>query len=406
MMTDTLDKNSKDQLSPLVLWTLTVATGLVVANIYYSQPLLGDIAQAFKVSNGAAGQLAMLTQIGYATGLLFIIPLADMLKRKKMMLIDFAFVVASLLLAASAQQIWVLGISSFLIGLTSVIPQILVPMVAHLAKPEERGKKLGTVMSGLLIGILLSRTLSGFIGEHFGWRAVFYIAAGLMIVMWVLIGLIAPEVEPDYEGNYGSLMKSLLSLVKQEPQLRLAALRGGLCFACFSAFWTTLTFLLREPPFNEGSAVAGAFGLIGAFGALAASLIGRLTDKISAKVLITYTLVLLLVSFIIFALFSRSWAGLIVGVILMDMGVQATHIANQSIIFALNPNARNRINTVYMVTYFVGGALGTFLASRLWSSYHWAGVCAIGISLSALALVIHLLNLRKQDEKVLNHSGV
>ncbi len=406
MMTDTLDKNSKDQLSPLVLWTLTVATGLVVANIYYSQPLLGDIAQAFKVSNGAAGQLAMLTQIGYATGLLFIIPLADMLKRKKMMLIDFAFVVASLLLAASAQQIWVLGISSFLIGLTSVIPQILVPMVAHLAKPEERGKKLGTVMSGLLIGILLSRTLSGFIGEHFGWRAVFYIAAGLMIVMWVLIGLIAPEVEPDYEGNYGSLMKSLLSLVKQEPQLRLAALRGGLCFACFSAFWTTLTFLLREPPFNEGSAVAGAFGLIGAFGALAASLIGRLTDKISAKVLITYTLVLLLVSFIIFAFFSRSWAGLIVGVILMDMGVQATHIANQSIIFALNPNARNRINTVYMVTYFVGGALGTFLASRLWSSYHWAGVCAIGISLSALALVIHLLNLRKQDEKVLNHSGV
>ncbi len=406
MMTDTLDKNNQNQLSPLVLWTLTVATGLVVANIYYSQPLLGDIAQAFKVSNGAAGQLAMLTQIGYATGLLFIIPLADMLKRKKMMLIDFAFVVASLLLAASAQQIWVLGISNFLIGLTSVIPQILVPMVAHLAKPEERGKKLGTVMSGLLIGILLSRTLSGFIGEHFGWRAVFYIAAGLMIVMWVLIGLIAPEVEPDYEGNYGSLMKSLLSLVKQEPQLRLAALRGGLCFACFSAFWTTLTFLLREPPFNEGSAVAGAFGLIGAFGALAASLIGRLTDKISAKVLITYTLVLLLVSFIIFAFFSRSWAGLIVGVILMDMGVQATHIANQSIIFALNPNARNRINTVYMVTYFVGGALGTFLASRLWSSYHWAGVCAIGISLSAIALVIHLLNLRKQDKKVFNHSGV
>jgi len=396
---------NNNQLSTLVLWTLTIATGLVVANIYYSQPLLGDIAQAFKVSNGVAGQLAMFTQIGYATGLLFIIPLADMLKRKKMMLIDFAFVVASLLLAASAQQIWVLAFSSFLIGLTSVIPQILVAMVAHLAKPEERGKKLGTVMSGLLIGILLSRTLSGFIGEHLGWRAVFYIAAGLMIIMWVLIALIVPEVEPDYKGNYGSLMKSLFSLVKQEPTLRLAAIRGGLCFACFSAFWTTLTFLLREPPFNEGSAVAGAFGLIGAFGALAASLIGRLSDKISANQLITYTLILLLVSFITFAFFSRSWAGLIVGVILMDMGVQATHIANQSIIFALNPNARNRVNTVYMVTYFVGGALGTFLASRMWSSYHWAGVCTIGISLSVLVLIIHLLSLNK-GQKMLKHSAV
>jgi predicted MFS family arabinose efflux permease len=404
-MIDTSDKNNHDQLSPLVLWTLTLATGLVVANIYYSQPLLGDIAQAFKVSNGAAGQLAMFTQIGYATGLLFIIPLADMLKRKKMMMIDFAFVVASLLLAASAQQIWVLAISSFLIGLTSVIPQILVAMVAHLAKPEERGKKLGTVMSGLLIGILLSRTLSGFIGEHLGWRAVFYMAAGLMIVMWVMIALIVPEVEPDYKGNYGSLMKSLFSLVKQEPKLRLAAFRGGLCFACFSAFWTTLTFLLREPPFNEGSAVAGAFGLIGAFGALAASLIGRLSDRVNANLLITYTLILLLVSFIIFAFFSHSWAGLIVGVILMDMGVQATHIANQSIIFGLSPNARNRVNTVYMVTYFVGGALGTFLASQLWSSYHWAGVCAIGITLSALVLIVHLLSVKK-THNVLNRSGV
>jgi len=403
-MSDNLNHHKHNQLSPLVLWTLTVATGLVVANIYYNQPLLGDIAQAFKVSNGVAGQLAMFTQIGYATGLLFIIPLADMLKRKRMMLIDFAFVVASLLLAASAQQIWVLAISSFLIGLTSVIPQILVAMVAHLAKPEERGKKLGTVMSGLLIGILLSRTLSGFIGEHLGWRAVFYIAAALMILMWIMIALIVPEVEPDYKGNYSSLMKSLFSLVKQEPKLRLAALRGGLCFACFSAFWTTLTFLLREPPFNEGSAVAGAFGLIGAFGALAASLIGRLSDKISANLLITYTLILLLVSFIIFALFSRSWAGLVIGVILMDMGVQATHIANQSIIFALNPNARNRINTVYMVTYFVGGALGTFLASRMWSTYHWAGVCTIGITLSVIVLVIHLLSLTKQN-RALNHTA-
>lgn len=376
---------------------MTLATGLVVANIYYNQPLLSDIAGTFHISNGDAGQIAMYTQMGYATGLLLIIPLADMFKRKRLMLIDFAFIVTSLLLAATAQQVWVLAVSSFMIGVSSVIPQILVAMGAHLANPAERGKKIGFIMSGLLIGILLSRTVSGFVGEHMGWRAMFYIAAGIMLLMWVLIAIVVPEVEPDYKGSYGSLMKSLVSITRQEPKLRLAAFRGALCFACFSAFWTTLVFLLREPPFNEGSAVAGAFGLIGAFGALAASLIGRLSDKANPNRLITYTLLLLLVSFVIFWLFSHSLAGLIIGVVLMDMGVQATHISNQAIIFSLNANARNRINTVYMVSYFIGGSAGTFLASKIWGSYHWAGVCAVGITLSAIVLIVHLFGLHKKD---------
>ncbi|MFD2325643.1 MFS transporter [Mucilaginibacter galii] len=384
------------QLTPLILWTMTLATGFIVANIYYNQPLLGDIATTFRISNGEAGQIAMFTQIGYATGLLLIIPLADMFKRKRLMLIDLAFVVVALLLAASAQKVWILAVSSLLVGITSVVPQVLVAMAAHLAKPEERGRKIGFIMSGLLIGILVSRTISGFVGEQLGWRAMFYIAAGLMLIMWVLIALVVPEVEPDYKGSYGSLMKSLISIIKEEPKLRLAAFRGALCFACFSAFWTTLVFLLREPPFNEGSAVAGAFGLIGAFGALAASLIGRLSDKANPNQLITYTLVLLLLSFIIFMVFSHSLIGLIIGVILMDMGVQATHISNQAIIFSLNPNARNRINTVYMVSYFVGGSAGTFLASKIWGTYHWAGVCVIGITLSAIVLIVHLIGRAKK----------
>lgn len=383
------------KLTPIILWTMTLATGFVVANIYYNQPLLGDIAHDFKISNGQAGQISMFTQIGYATGLLLIVPLADMFKRKRLMLIDLACVFAALLLVATAKNVWVMAVGSFLMGVTSIIPQILLPMAAHLANPEERGKKIGFIMSGLLIGILLSRTVSGFVGEHLGWRAMFYIAAGLMLLMWMLIAFIIPEVEPHHHGNYGSLMRSLVTLIKQEPKLRIAALRGALCFACFSAFWTTLVFLLREPPFNEGSAVAGAFGLIGAFGALAASLIGRLSDKASPDKLITYTLLLLLASFIIFFAFSHSMAGLIVGVILMDMGVQATHISNQAIIFGLNPSARNRINTVYMVSYFAGGSAGTFLASRVWGTYHWAGVCAIGITLSVIVLLVHLFNLKK-----------
>ncbi|WP_199269741.1 MFS transporter [Mucilaginibacter lacusdianchii] len=385
------------QLTPVILWVMTIATGLVVANIYYNQPLLGDIAHTFHISNGQAGQIAMYTQVGYATGLLFIIPLADMFKRKRLMLIDFAFVIAALLLAGSAPNIVVLGVASFLVGIASVIPQILVPMAAHLAKPEERGKKIGFVMSGLLIGILLSRTISGFIGEHLGWRSMFYIAAGLMVIMAALVTFFVPEVEPDYKGSYGSLMKSLLEIARQEPELRISAIRGALCFAGFSAFWTTLVFLLQAPPFNEGSAVAGAFGLVGAFGALAASMVGRLSDRTDTNKLITYTLILVLVSFIVFWFSASSLIGLVVGVILLDMGVQATHISNQAIIFSLNPAARNRINTVYMVTYFIGGSLGTFLAAKVWGSYGWSGVCAIGVGLSVLALIIHWLNSQKKN---------
>jgi predicted MFS family arabinose efflux permease len=386
------------ELTPLTLWIMTIATGLVLANLYYNQPLLEDIARTFHTTRARAGQVSVLTQIGYATGLFFLAPLADMVKRKRLMIIVFAFIILSLLLTALASTIGVLIFASFLIGATSMIPQILVPMAAHLAKPSERGKKIGVIMSGLLIGILLSRTFSGYIGEYFGWRAVYYIAAGIMLLMWLMVGLFLPEVEPDYKGTYKQLMTSLAHLVKHEPKLRLAALRGALCFACFSAFWTTIVFLLRQN-FNLGSDVAGEFGLVGAFGAIAAGLMGRLSDKMDAYKLSGYTLLLILISFIIFIFSAHSIAGLIIGVIIMDMGVQATHISNQSIIFALKPEARNRINTVYMVTYFIGGSVGTFFATQLWKSYQWNGVCITGITISIITLVIHFFNHPKPVNK-------
>jgi predicted MFS family arabinose efflux permease len=389
----------KPDLTNATLWVMTLTTGLVVANIYYNQPLLNDMANTFHVSNGKAGQVSMLTQIGYATGMLFVVPLADMMKRKRLMLIDFAFVIAALLLTALAPNIHILILSGFLLGATSIIPQLLIPMGAHLAKPHERGKKIGFMMSGLLIGILLSRTLSGFVGAHFGWRAMFYIAAAIMVVMWALIYFLLPEVEPDYKGTYKTLMHSLVHLLKSEPKLQLASLRGALCFACFSAFWTTLVFLLKQQ-FNQGSDVAGAFGLVGAFGAIAAGLMGRLSDKMDAYKLSTITLFLLLLSFIIFLFSANSIVGLILGVIIMDLGVQATHISNQAIIFSLNPAARNRINTIYMVSYFIGGSLGTFLATRVWGTYNWAGVCTIGITLSVITIIIHLLTRKTMQRTV------
>ncbi|MGZ3763233.1 MAG: MFS transporter [Mucilaginibacter sp.] len=380
------------------LWVMTIATGLVVANLYYNQPLLGDMAKTYHVSNTKVGQVAMFTQLGYATGMLFIAPLADMVRRKRLIMICLAIVVLSLLFTAIAPAINLLIFFSFLVGIFSLIPQLLVPMAAHLAKPHERGRKIGFVMSGLLLGILLSRTISGFVGAHFGWRAMFYIAAGLMVIIWLLLFFLLPEVEPEYKGSYSALMRSLVTLIKEEPGLRIASLRGALCFACFMAFWTTLTFLLKDN-FNKGSDVAGLFGLVGAFGAIAAGLMGRLSDKMDAYKLSAFTLLLIIISFIVFVFSGHSIAGLIIGVIILDMGVQATHISNQSLIYALRPEARNRINTVYMVTYFIGGGIGTWLASQAWDSCSWAGVCVVGMILSLTAIIFHLIN-HKNVQKI------
>ncbi|GAB3911810.1 MFS transporter [Mucilaginibacter boryungensis] len=387
-------KPTQPQLTPLILWIMTITTGFVVANIYYNQPLLNDIAVTYHISTAKVGQVAMITQVGYGIGLLFIVPLGDMFERRKLMLIDFVFMVTSLLVAAWAPNILVLLIASLFVGITSVIPQLMIPMAAHLAKPRERGKKIGFIMSGLLIGILLSRTVSGFVGEHFGWRTMFYIAAGMMLLIWLLVYLQLPKVEADYTGKYATLMRSLVKLFKEEPALRLASFRGALCFASFSAFWTTIVFLLKQH-FNLGSDVAGAFGLLGALGAVAAGLMGRLSDKTNAYKLSAFTIILIIVSFIVFMVWGYTLIGLAVGVILMDVGVQATHISNQAIIFALNPSARNRINTIYMVSYFIGGSLGTFLATIVWDKYQWNGVCTIGIALSSIVLVVHLLNHQK-----------
>ncbi|HTD39575.1 MAG TPA: MFS transporter [Mucilaginibacter sp.] len=381
------------ELTPSLLWTMAIATGLIVANLYYNQPLLDDMARTFHVGSGKAGQVGGLTQLGYATGMLFIAPLADMIRRKRLIMVCLALATVALVLVGMARGINMLIVASYFVGIFSLIPQLLVPMTAHLAKPAERGRKIGFVMSGLLLGILLSRTISGFVGANFGWRAMFYIAAGIMVVIWILLFFLLPEVEPEYNGTYGSLMKSLVTLVKNEPALRVASIRGALCFACFSAFWVTLTFLLREN-FNKGSDIAGLFGLVGAAGALAAGLMGRLSDKMDAYKLSAFTLLLIVASFVIFFFSAYSIAGLIIGVIVLDMGVQATHISNQSLIFALQPEARNRINTIYMVTYFIGGGIGTYLASQAWAHYKWTGVCILGIALSSIAIVVHLLSHR------------
>ncbi|MEJ7685172.1 MAG: MFS transporter [Segetibacter sp.] len=385
------NKKEIPHLTRLHLWVMTIATGMVVANIYYNQPLLADISRDFKVSEGQGGMLAMLTQSGYAAGMLFSVPLGDMLERKKLIMFEFFMTIAALLLAAFSPSIYVLMFASFLIGAFSIIPQLIVPMAAHLSPQGQRGKTIGFVMSGLLIGILLSRTVSGYIGAHLGWRAMFLIAAGLMFILFIALYFLLPQVHPEYSGSYKELMKSLIDLIKEEPQLRISAIRGALCYACFSGFWATLVFLLKEPQYHAGSEVAGAFGLVGAFGALAASQMGRLSDKGNSHKLTAFSILLVVISYIVFGFSTNSMVLLVTGVIIMDMGVQSAHISNQAVIFALRPEARNRLNTVYMVTYFIGGATGTFLASQAWHFYKWNGVVIMGLILSVTALVIHIV---------------
>lgn len=388
-MLQTID--SKKELPKATLWLMTIATGLVVANNYYNQPLLGLIAKDLNVDEATVSNSAMLTQIGYACGLLLIVPLGDMFKRKKMILIDFVFIIFSLVGMAISTSILSILIFSFLIGFTSVIPQVFVPMAAELAQKEKQASAIGMVMSGLLIGILLSRVLSGFIGSYFGWREMYWIAAAIMIVTAIAIAIRLPEVMPNFKGTYSELMQSVWDFAKKQPVLQLAAFRGAMGFGAFSAFFTTLVFHLAAPPFFDGPATAGAFGLVGACGALAAAFVNKLTVYMSKAKIILYAILLMLFSWLLFALFGNYYSGLIFGVILIDLGLQSMHILNQSDFYALNLGANNRLNTVYMVSYFIGGSTGTFFAAQAWQHFQWPGVIFVGTCYTLLALLAHVL---------------
>lgn len=383
--------NIKPELTRGVLWLMAILSGLVVANNYYNQPLLGLIAEDFEVSESSVSKIAVLTQIGYACGLLFIIPLGDKLWRKKLILVDLALVVLALLYMAFAQQLWGLYVASFFIGVTSVIPQLFVPMAAELSSPEKKSVNIGMVMSGLLMGILLSRFFSGVVGELWGWRTMFEIAAGMMVLAWMLVYLYLPSLRPNFEGSYASLMQSVGHLAKTQPVLQLASFRGAMGFGAMSAVFTTLVFHMEEAPFYAGSSVVGGFGLIGAVGALAAVFVGKLAQRFTRYQLIYYSLLILLLSWGFIYFGGYTYWGLIVGIILIDLGLQSSHIMNQSDFFAIPTNATNRLNTVYMVSYFIGGSLGTYLGAIGWQYWGWVGVCAVGTTFSVFAFLAHLL---------------
>lgn len=378
------------KLSKSVLYLMSASAGLVVANLYYNQPLLHQIAVSFNASESEVSRVALATQLGYALGLLFIVPLGDKISNKVIIKWDFLAMIIALTATVFSGSLSLLIISNLLLGFTSAIPQLFVPLAAQLSDSKNQGSAIGIVMSGLLIGILGSRVISGFVGEQFGWRAMYAAAGIVMIILYFLLKFKLPEVQPHYNGSYKKLMRSIWFYFKKEPELRLAALRGGLAFAGVSAFWTTLVFLM-EDSFGYGSGVTGLFGLLGIAGALAASVVGKLSDRMSKNRIILYASILLIISWIVLFFSTNSLIGLIIGVIIVDLGLQGLHITNQNIIFSKNPEGRNRVNTVYMVSFFIGGAVGTSLGAWAWESYHWMGVASLGGTLSVIILIAHLL---------------
>lgn len=367
---------------------LAATSGLAVANLYYNQPLLADIGRTFGASSNAVGYVSMLTQVGYALGMLLFVPLGDIRERRTLISLLLIAVALSLVGFAVSPSLQWMYAASFAVGITTVVPQIIVPFSAQLALPEERGKVIGTVMSGLLFGILLARTVSGIVGDFFGWRVMYWIAAALMLLLSVILYRLLPQTKPETSASYKELLGSMAHLVRKYSTLREASLIGACMFGAFSVFWTSLAFYLEGPPYHYSSAIAGLFGLIGVAGAAGAPVVGRLADRVAPKRIIGLLILLTLLSFGLFGLSGLTIWSLIAGVIVLDLGVQGTQVSNQARIYALEPAARSRINTVFMVSTFAGGALGSTLGSYAWQHWGWSGVCWSGGILVTAALAV------------------
>jgi len=382
---------------------LGVACAVGVASIYFNQPLLLEMGKSLGSSSARAiGLVAVATQLGYGTGILLFVPLGDVAERRALMMRMYAGVAVALLLAAFAQGLAWMIVASVLIGLMASVTHVALPMAPDLVPQERRGRAIGTVMTGLLLGILLARSFAGWLSRLGGWRTVFVTAAVLNAAFVPIMWRAMPRMEPRQALSYKEAMRSLWGLFRDEPLLREASVIGALSFASFSCFWTTLTFLLQH--YHMGPGTAGTFGVVGVAGALVAPLAGRMADHRGTRFVVTAAGAVLTVSYVWLwtserLTMSTAWhmAALVVGVVMLDAGAQMMQIANQTRIFGLGAEARSRLNTVYMTSYFVGGAAGSALAAMAWERWQWDGVCGLQLCLIALAGLRHLTGYSRHD---------
>jgi predicted MFS family arabinose efflux permease len=384
-----------NRLSAAQVLLMAVAAGISVANIYYNQPILNDIAASLHMNEAEAGSIAVLSQAGYGLGLFFLIPLGDKLNRKKLVLGLLSALVLFLLLTTFANSAWQIQAASLFIGVLSVSAQIILPMAATLNK-DSRGKTLGIVFSGILIGVLAARVFSGFVAHWLSWRYVYGIAAALVLCIDVLIYFFLPNVKVEFKGNYIQLMQSTLQQVKRFTLLRQSALIGALAFGLFCSFWTTLTFHLSGAPFYYHSDTIGLFGFVAIVGALAAPAIGRMADKGNAVQALLLASFFIISSIVLMMVFPLSVISFVIAVLLLDVGVQVTQVTNIARIYTLDEAAHSRINTIYMTTYFIGGALGTTAGLFCWRTGGWMLVTAQMLLWACLALSVIVFAKRRK----------
>lgn len=369
---------------------MAFCTGLIVANIYYCQPLVILIAKDFNLSESDAGSITFLTQAGYALGLFLLVPLGDMFEKKKQILFTTALATVALIIAGFSKSFFLLEIASVLIGACSIVPQLILPLTASLSDNESRGANIGIVMSGLLVGILASRAVSGVIGDLWGWRAVFLIAAAICALLIFLMAIRFPKNLPMFKGTYKELMKSMVGYIKTQPVLREASLINFFAFIVIMGFWTTMVLYLANPPHQFSTYQIGLFGIAGAAGALAAPLVGKLSGGNNPRKNLMIGFILELVSVALFYFTGHNVFLFVVGIILIDIGQQAIHVTNQTRIYTLVPEARNRLNTIFMSVSFVGAACGSALGLWLWSVGGWAIFCAGVTAIILLNMTIFL----------------
>ncbi len=388
---ETVMQAEPTSLSSKLILLMAVATGVAVANNYYVQPLLDTISQAFGVSHAVAGTLVTAAQLSYGLGLFFIVPLADLVERRGMIVLLMLLATTGLLVNAVAPNVTWLLIGTAITGGCSVVAQVLVPLAATLSAPEQRGKAVGTVMGGLLLGILLARVVAGTISSLFSWQAVYWVAAVAMLSCSVLLWRALPQYRPQVSLNYRQLLLSVISLFKTEPVLLQRSFLGALSFAMFTLFWTPLAFLLANPPYEYSDAVIGLFGIAGIAGVMAAKWAGKLADGGKGNLGSWIGWLVGLASWLLLYFADHSLISLIAGIVLLDLAVQMAHVSNQNVIYALQPAARNRLNAGYMTSYFAGGALGSYVSVVLYQWHGWYAVCSGGVVLALVAIAFMLV---------------